>query len=569
MALKVISSFFHSHSEEMVGMQSVRVVVASVAGGVIAADLVFAGLILAGLITLPFVWPVTVGVLGSIAVVSGVVGIAALIALFYNRHAPDTQPSNQNYVQVEGGGGGGGFLGIIRRSLPPQGDPQDSQPSNQNHVQVEGGEEGAGSPELSGDLPPLPPQGDPQDSQPSNQNHVQVEGGEGDSVFQELPDNQLPEGAGETYNRLEDSLYSFSRNRLEIKRSILKQKPIEILQKIQGTILDNHGFPQIQFEGMDAVDQGGPSREFISILFKEIYSNKLKFLEYERCFLPKIESESDSESFFAIGVLFGSILRKSDRKLVTPFHFHPLLFEMLFHCIDKKIFNVTDSSSSEKDGVEILSCYFRFISCVEPMVLAENYFAVKGEQGLLSNYYYQNMDEFLQVYPKADEIYQAIPAVLQIAEGMVSFYNRSNIESTRTGFHEIKSSKDLELAIAGTPITRNELLSAFQYEGASSPECSTANFLTQWISSEATDMKWILRLYFSATGSWSLLEGKKVRVKFIDPKKESLGGVEWFPHYNTCDQTITIPKEYKEYPEFKEKLEASIRQSIYYGFQSR
>ncbi len=531
MALKVISSFFHSHSEEMVGMQSVRVVVASVAGGVIAADLVFAGLILAGLITLPFVWPVTVGVLGSIAVVSGVVGIAALIALFYNRHAPDTQPSNQNYVQVEGGGGGGGFLGIIRRSLPPQGDPQDSQPSNQNHVQVEGGE--------------------------------------GDSVFQELPDNQLPEGAGETYNRLEDSLYSFSRNRLEIKRSILKQKPIEILQKIQGTILDNHGFPQIQFEGMDAVDQGGPSREFISILFKEIYSNKLKFLEYERCFLPKIESESDSESFFAIGVLFGSILRKSDRKLVTPFHFHPLLFEMLFHCIDKKIFNVTDSSSSEKDGVEILSCYFRFISCVEPMVLAENYFAVKGEQGLLSNYYYQNMDEFLQVYPKADEIYQAIPAVLQIAEGMVSFYNRSNIESTRTGFHEIKSSKDLELAIAGTPITRNELLSAFQYEGASSPECSTANFLTQWISSEATDMKWILRLYFSATGSWSLLEGKKVRVKFIDPKKESLGGVEWFPHYNTCDQTITIPKEYKEYPEFKEKLEASIRQSIYYGFQSR
>ncbi|HAB98942.1 MAG TPA: hypothetical protein DCE71_03885, partial [Parachlamydiales bacterium] len=63
----------------MTEMQAVSATVASVAGGIIFADLAFAGLVVAGLIVLPFAWPVALGLLGGIAVIAIIVGIAALV----------------------------------------------------------------------------------------------------------------------------------------------------------------------------------------------------------------------------------------------------------------------------------------------------------------------------------------------------------------------------------------------------------------------------------------------------------------------------------------------------------
>ncbi len=68
-----------SSNEMMTEKQAVSLTVASFAGGIFATDLVLTGLVVGGLVTLPFTWPVALGLLGGIAVAALIAGVGALI----------------------------------------------------------------------------------------------------------------------------------------------------------------------------------------------------------------------------------------------------------------------------------------------------------------------------------------------------------------------------------------------------------------------------------------------------------------------------------------------------------
>ncbi len=118
----------------------------------------------------------------------------------------------------------------------------------------------------------------------------------------------------------------------KLSRTDFKEKPKAVLLDYAKNLLEHSYEQRLSIVYKDEIrrDQGGLTRDFITNIFREIFTNSEVFntkLINNQGVLIHLDDAQDSKISKAIGIILGRVL--SNRSSVIGIGFHPVLFQML------------------------------------------------------------------------------------------------------------------------------------------------------------------------------------------------------------------------------------------------
>jgi hypothetical protein len=250
---------------------------------------------------------------------------------------------------------------------------------------------------------------------------------------------------------------------------------VEIVQQNRGAL------PRIQYQDNPAVDAGGITRDFISKLFKSIFTNPETFpvVNTGNGLLLKIAQQENIESVKAMGTIFAAAL--ANKRFTTGKYVDPMIFEMIL--------------SLEKADLERIPENLEGLPKNILDKLAARYITSQYPNGLggMSN------DQFLHDYPEATQVVHAAAA---LAKSMYTHLGEQGWAREVTG----KTANDLTGAIQGS-ISREIIIAAIRRTDANQV---AVNLLEGWLN-QANENQ-LKQFLIAVTGSATLLPNQTLTV---------------------------------------------------------
>jgi hypothetical protein len=291
----------------------------------------------------------------------------------------------------------------------------------------------------------------------------------------------------------------------------------EIVQENRGAL------PRIEYQHNPVVDAGGVTRDFISKLFKSIFTNPERFpvVNAENGLLLKITQQENIEPVKAIGTVFAAgLLNKS---FTTGKYLDPMMFDMIL--------------SLEKEDIERIPENLEGLPKNILDKLAARYIASQYPNGLggVSN------DQFLHEYPEATQV---VHAAAVLAKSMYSHLGEQGWAREVTG----KTANDLTGAIQGD-ISREIIIAAIRRSDANQV---AVNLLEGWLN-QANENQ-LKQFLIAVTGSATLLPNQTLTVN--QTTLQALRGGTFAFH--TCFNSVDVAVDQIR-GEFNNSLSEAIR----------
>ncbi len=324
--------------------------------------------------------------------------------------------------------------------------------------------------------------------------------------------------------------------RFVLSRTDFQQTPKAVLLDYAKKLLEqSYGqIPLIVYKGEKGMDAEGLTRDFITNIFREIYSNfevfNTKSID-DQGVLIHLDNKQDSEISKAIGIILGATLINQTFSIGKGFH--PVLFHMLkvldqedFQHIPDNIQSIADLNKllhKESSGKVFTKLFDKYIEIIYP----------EGLAGM-------NHKEFLETYP---EPHQVIRSIALIAKHMYNYLVKhdNGWDAVANISHETLS-KRLE-----GEISKQLLKTSIQ----SNNENLTA-LINNWVDSVNDDQ--LKKFLLCATGSLALLPEQKLVMELVSNHEQSF-------IFHTCSMTIEVsidPNQLPTQEEFNDHLNTSI-----------
>ncbi len=327
-----------------------------------------------------------------------------------------------------------------------------------------------------------------------------------------------------------------SETQLELSRTEFQENSKALLLNYAKEIIDygSGQTPSISYTDEKGQDVGGLTRDFITNIFLEIYTNSEVFNTKsidDQGVLIHLDDAQDSEISKAIGIILGTALINQTFSIGKGFH--PVLFHMIkilnqkdFQHIPGNIQSIADLNKllhKESSGKVFTKLFDKYIEIIYP----------EGLAGM-------NNKEFLETYP---EPHQVIRSIALIAKHMYNYLVKHD-----NGWDAVAkiSHETLSKRLEGE-ISKQLLKTSIQ----SNNENLTA-LINNWVDSANDDQ--LKEFLLCATGSFTLLPQQKLFMERVSNSNQSFT-------FHTCSGTVEVSIDTTQPPDqatFNCHLDTSI-----------